>query len=120
VNDWREHAACVDHDINVFFPEKGQNATAAKRICATCTVRVACLNYALDNYEEFGVWGGKSEKERRPLQRIRRSELCGTRSGYVRHWRMGTQACEDCKKAEAEYVKVYRSARRATLKVVSF
>lgn len=43
--------------------------------CRACTVRVECLNYALDNGEKFGVWGGTSERERRKLRKIRRREL---------------------------------------------
>ena len=36
-------------------------------MCAGCEVRAECLQFALDNDERFGVWGGLSERERRPL-----------------------------------------------------
>jgi WhiB family redox-sensing transcriptional regulator len=66
---WYEQAACLDKDADAFFPEKGGSTRAAKRICATCTVAAECLDYALDNDERFGIWGGLSERERRRLKR---------------------------------------------------
>jgi WhiB family redox-sensing transcriptional regulator len=44
----------------------------AQRICVTCPVAKQCLEYALDNHVDHGVWGGKSERERRRLLRERR------------------------------------------------
>jgi hypothetical protein len=32
-------------------------------------VRAECLEYALENDERFGIWGGMSERERRRLKR---------------------------------------------------
>jgi WhiB family redox-sensing transcriptional regulator len=37
-------------------------------------VRGDCLEYALDNGEKFGIWGGMSERERRRLRRARAIE----------------------------------------------
>jgi WhiB family redox-sensing transcriptional regulator len=37
-------------------------------------VREDCLEYALDNGEKFGIWGGMSERERRRLRRARALE----------------------------------------------
>ena len=34
----------------------------AKTICTTCEVRGECLEYALQNDERFGIWGGLSER----------------------------------------------------------
>jgi hypothetical protein len=41
----------------------------AKRLCASCDVREQCLDYALDNDERFGIWGGHSERERRKIKK---------------------------------------------------
>ena len=51
----------------MFFPDKGESARPAKRVCAGCEVRAECLQEALDRGERFGVWGGLSERERRAL-----------------------------------------------------
>ncbi|WP_433241467.1 WhiB family transcriptional regulator [Streptosporangium sp. CA-135522] len=65
--DWRDFARCAEIDSETFFPEKGGSASDAKQICRSCEVRNECLASALANHERFGVWGGLSERERRPL-----------------------------------------------------
>jgi WhiB family redox-sensing transcriptional regulator len=67
---WATEAKCLNADPDVFFPEKGGSTREAKRICAECTVRVECLEYALEHDERFGIWGGMSERERRKLKRL--------------------------------------------------
>ena len=47
-------------------------APEAKDICAECPVREPCLEYALTVREKHGVWGGRTERERRRLIRQRR------------------------------------------------
>ena len=44
--------------------ERGFNYTDARKLCNSCPVAKQCLDYALANREEFGMWGGKSPKER--------------------------------------------------------
>lgn len=72
--DWREHAACRDAEPELFFPvsEIGPGArqvTQAKAVCAACPVRARCLDYAVDNALDHGVFGGMTERERRTLVR---------------------------------------------------
>ena len=67
--EWQEHALCSQTDPEAFFPEKGGSTREAKRICSRCEVRAECLEYALENDERFGIWGGLSERERRKLKR---------------------------------------------------
>ncbi len=66
---WQTDALCAQTDPEAFFPEKGGSTRDAKRICASCEVRGECLDYALQNDERFGIWGGLSERERRKLKR---------------------------------------------------
>ena len=65
---WRELAACRGTDLEVFFPERGESAEPARRVCAACPVRQPCLDYAISNRITHGIWGGLTERERRALQ----------------------------------------------------
>lgn len=69
---WQDQALCAQTGAEFFFPEPGSSVREAKRICGMCAMRSACLEYALDNDERFGVWGGLSEKERLSLRRMDR------------------------------------------------
>ena len=66
---WQERALCAQTDPEAFFPEKGGSTREAKKVCVSCEVRAECLEYALENDERFGIWGGLSERERRKLRR---------------------------------------------------
>ncbi len=69
---WHEQAACRGLDPDIFYPVTDEEAESAKDICAGCTVRVACLEYALIGREHEGVWGGATERDRRRIVRQRR------------------------------------------------
>ncbi len=72
--DWRDKAACLPVDPELFFPV-GNSGPAldqidkAKAVCGRCAVRDVCLAYALETGQDFGVWGGLSENERRAMRR---------------------------------------------------
>jgi WhiB family transcriptional regulator, redox-sensing transcriptional regulator len=66
---WQERALCAQTDPEAFFPEKGGSTREAKKVCIGCDVRGECLEYALQNDERFGIWGGLSERERRKLKK---------------------------------------------------
>jgi WhiB family redox-sensing transcriptional regulator len=66
---WQERALCAQTDPEAFFPEKGGSTREAKRVCTVCEVRSACLTYALEHDERFGIWGGLSERERRRMKK---------------------------------------------------
>ena len=68
---WQERALCTQTDPEAFFPEKGGSTRAAKRVCRYCPVRAECLEFALENDERFGIFGGLSPRERRRLKRER-------------------------------------------------
>lgn len=64
---WMDDGVCAQTDPEAFFPEKGGSTREAKAICGRCAVAAECLDYALDNQERFGIWGGLSERERRKI-----------------------------------------------------
>jgi WhiB family redox-sensing transcriptional regulator len=71
---WRDRAACLGEDPELFFPD-GITRPAllqterAKAVCRRCKVTEACLKWAIESGQEAGVWGGLSEEERRALKR---------------------------------------------------
>ena len=101
---WRDERACVGVPVEVFFPTYEGSTLQAKRICAGCPVVAECLQYALDNDELDGVWGGLSAAERwRGRERHpsgRAPAVCGTEAGYSRHRRITfTPVCDACRAA---------------------
>ena len=66
---WQDRALCAQTDPEAFFPEKGGSTREAKKVCRGCEVQAECLEFALENDERFGIWGGMSERERRRLKR---------------------------------------------------
>jgi len=72
-NNWMAEGKCSELPPAVFFPNDGLGVQAAQRICGACAVSDACLEYALVNRIDHGVWGGKSERERRRILRQRRT-----------------------------------------------
>lgn len=69
---WRQLGACKGLEPSIFYPDEDDDALDAKAVCEQCSVRVACLEYALTVREKVGVWGGATERERRRLIRHRR------------------------------------------------
>ena len=63
---------CREQPPDLFFPSDGVGVEVARRICATCPVKAPCLEYAMENHIDHGVWGGTSERERRRIARRRR------------------------------------------------
>lgn len=69
-SNWAALAACIGHKTNLWFPEVPQGRdyfAKARKVCQTCDVQRECLEFALkfdqDN-DKFGMFGGKSPKER--------------------------------------------------------
>lgn len=70
--EWMADGKCREVPPETFFPSDGLGVIRAQKICATCEVSSECLEYALENHIDHGVWGGKSERERRRILRTRR------------------------------------------------
>ena len=71
---WMGDGNCRSESPSLFFPSDGVGVEVARRICASCPVKSPCLEYALRNGIDHGVWGGASERERRRIARRRRLE----------------------------------------------
>jgi WhiB family redox-sensing transcriptional regulator len=70
--DWYAVAACegmgkAGHEL--FFEPAFE--AHAKAVCHGCPVEDICLEYAIAQREDYGVWGGKSEAERKSMRRRR-------------------------------------------------
>ncbi|MFZ0666484.1 MAG: WhiB family transcriptional regulator [Acidimicrobiales bacterium] len=79
--DWMMRGKCKELDPGIFFPNDWVGVQVAQRICADCPVKSLCLEYALQNRVDHGVWGGASERERRRILRQRRlAKTRGARS----------------------------------------
>ncbi len=63
---WMSSALCAEIATDVFFPEKGDHATAkfARKICAACPVKALCADYAKRNHIRYGIFGGIGARTR--------------------------------------------------------
>lgn len=69
---WIDNRACKNEILNTFFPtgkNKAVKEQQAKKICMSCPVINNCREHALTTPEEFGVWGGLTEKERKEIRK---------------------------------------------------
>lgn len=64
---WRKKAKCAEIPRTSFFPVGRATAKEALAACAVCVVREECLKYALENEIHYGIWGGKTESQRRRM-----------------------------------------------------
>ena len=83
--DWRQQAACLSEDPELFFPigttgPAVRQAAEARAICRQCPALAPCLSWALQTGVEHGVWGAHTEEERRVLRRRRTGAMTGGRA----------------------------------------
>lgn len=73
--NWRDDAACLASDPELFFPT-GTTGPAveqikkARKICRECPVIMECLRDALSRSDQYGIAGGLTENERRAHRRV--------------------------------------------------
>ena len=72
---WMNTGNCADQHPSIFFPSDGGGVERAKKLCEGCVSQNPCLEYALVNRVEHGVWGGASERQRRRILKARRQSL---------------------------------------------
>ncbi len=70
---WMSDGNCRLHPPATFFPSDGVGVDKARKICRDCPVMARCLEYALEERIDHGVWGGCSERERRRILKTRRN-----------------------------------------------
>lgn len=75
-----DNAACKAHPLadDIFYPGQGTSARAAKELCYSCPVQRACLEWALDNNEQDGIWGGLGINARKKILAERRAAAAQT------------------------------------------
>jgi WhiB family transcriptional regulator, redox-sensing transcriptional regulator len=73
---WMELGRCFDkpHLLPYFY---SSNHEIAKSLCHGCTVKAQCLQYALENRIDHGVWGGQGPRQRRRTLKARRAGIDG-------------------------------------------
>ena len=72
---WQPVALCRGNHSHLFFPpttserkdERERRELRAKAVCRVCPVQESCLDYAIASTEQYGIWGGFTETERRQL-----------------------------------------------------
>ena len=75
-----ENPACATVGGDFWFPENdatSRNTTEvaiAKSICRRCPHKTECAEWGIQN-ENFGIWGGLNEGQRRLVRRKRRLKL---------------------------------------------
>lgn len=68
---WNQRALCKSLGDTMFYPVDGETTgartrreQAARAICRRCEVAPDCLQYAFETNDQFGIWGGLTERER--------------------------------------------------------
>lgn len=60
-----DRAKCQGADTELFFPVSLAESVPARRICFGCEIRLDCAQWAINTGQQYGIWGGMDEKERR-------------------------------------------------------
>lgn len=81
---WKLKGACrkrkpdgtLVHNPELFFPEGRAEhyQQPGKRVCVGCPILARCRAWAL-THDEFGIWGGLSEYDRRRMKRQDRQQF---------------------------------------------
>ena len=71
---WMSHGNCAHRDPSMFFPSDGVGVEISRKACEGCPVKTQCLEYAIAERIDHGVWGGCSERERRRIIRSRQTK----------------------------------------------
>lgn len=98
---WQKRSKCRDEDPERFFPiGKGALADAqyeeVRKVCLACPVRRKCLADSLERVDEFGMFGGLTPDERKPLNSTKDQRNCLTCGASFKPQRSKQPHCGDC------------------------
>lgn len=92
---WQARGLCRQTDPDMFYaPPSKKAAEAAKRICGRCDVRAECLQWALANDEEYGIWGGTDPQEREAMKPQKKKSTPQERAAEI--LAAGEKECPRC------------------------
>ncbi|WP_327178891.1 WhiB family transcriptional regulator [Streptomyces sp. NBC_01335] len=70
--EWQAEAACRGMKESVFFSPSDERGNLRRRreegarvVCLDCPVKSDCQSFAEASRQQYGVWGGMTERERR-------------------------------------------------------
>jgi WhiB family transcriptional regulator, redox-sensing transcriptional regulator len=67
--EWQKSGLCADpankDKVPLFFSSIESEKNEAKNLCHACPVRSQCLQWALEDRQIYGVWGGRDDTELR-------------------------------------------------------
>jgi len=74
---WWMEGVCSQFDPDLFHPNKGkmEKDRDPRLVCQVCPVQHECLEWALETNQQWGVWGGKTERERRTIRKARKDAM---------------------------------------------
>jgi WhiB family transcriptional regulator, redox-sensing transcriptional regulator len=68
-SEWFQLAACRGKGPNNFIRGPKSDYGSTRKLCATCPVRLECLDFALADDSLTGLWGGTTDTERQLVRR---------------------------------------------------
>jgi WhiB family redox-sensing transcriptional regulator len=94
---WRDQAACrdvvTDH-YDPFFADSAELQAEAIAICETCSVRDACLTFAVRTGQQYGIWGGQPHQIIRRLIALERAGRPRSHQAPARHPQASKTHCK--------------------------
>lgn len=94
--DWKI-AKCRGMGSNSFFDQSPTEETQVGALCRTCPIRPACFIYGMT--QDFGMWGGASERRRRKMRVTRTQTICFSCTGrmiVLTHISFRAEICPRC------------------------
>lgn len=70
---WRDDAACIEADTEIFFTETAAHVPAAMELFRSCPVMDMCLESLMHaaqfDIDDYGIYGGTTRNERKQMRR---------------------------------------------------